>query len=123
MKTHKNVRKILLLTMFGVMGITPRVWADVVTENSHPDYLRSPLPEQWLYVPDHLQTSPSEDRWWKEFGDTTLNMLIAKAEANNYNVAAAMKRIELANKEMDITRAGYYPTLGASAGWTGSQQS
>ena len=123
MKTHKNVRKILLLTMFGVMGITPRVWADVVAENSHPDYLRSPLPERWLYVPDHLQTSPSEDRWWKEFGDTTLNMLIAKAEANNYNVAAAMKRIELANKEMDITRSGYYPTLGASAGWTGSQQS
>lgn len=85
--------------------------------------LNSTIPERWLYVPDHLQTSPSEDRWWKEFGDTTLNMLISKAEANNYNVASALKRIQLADKEMEITKAGYYPTLGVSAGWTGAQSS
>lgn len=34
-----------------------------------------------------------------------------------------MKRIQLADKEMDITRAGYYPNLGVSAGWTAAQQS
>lgn len=83
--------------------------------------LASPIPGAWLYNPDHLQTSPSEDRWWKEFGDPTLNLLINRAESNNYNVAAAMKRIQLAKKEMDLTKSGYYPTLGISAGWSGSQ--
>ncbi|MDE6682776.1 MAG: TolC family protein, partial [Muribaculaceae bacterium] len=122
MKIPKNVRKLLLLLGLGMMGITPKSLAEEAVENSS-NSLRSPLPERWLYVPDHLQTSPSEDRWWKEFGDTTLNMLITKAEANNYNVASALKRIELTNKEMDITRAGYYPVFGASAGWSGSQQS
>lgn len=86
-----------------------------------PAQLSSPLPEHWLYVPDHLQTSPSEDRWWKEFGDTTLNYLISKAERNNYNVASAMKRIALAEKEMAITRSGYWPNVGVSAGWRQSQ--
>lgn len=122
MKIHKNVRKMLLLIWLGMMGIAPKILAGEPVENPY-DKLRSPLPERWLYVPDHLQTSPSEDKWWKEFGDTTLNMLIAKAETNNYNVASALKRVELANKEMEITRAGYYPVLGASAGWNGSQQS
>ncbi|MDE5869886.1 MAG: efflux transporter outer membrane subunit, partial [Muribaculaceae bacterium] len=74
-------------------------------------------------IPDHLQPQPSEDKWWKEFNDPLLNKLIDKAEKNNYNVSAALKRIELANKEMDITRSGYYPTIGVSAGWNGSQSS
>ncbi len=122
MKRHQIAKKTLLLIGLGVMGITPRLWADETVKNSE-SALRSPLPERWLYVPDHLQTSPSEDRWWKEFGDTTLNMLISKAEANNYNVASALKRIQLADKEMEITRSGYYPNVGVSAGWTGAQQS
>lgn len=81
------------------------------------------IPERWLYIPDHLQTSPSEDKWWKEFSDPMLNSLIERAEANNYNVAAALKRIGIADKELAITRAGYFPTLDVSAGWTGAQAS
>lgn len=131
MKAQRKKRKISRVGMYvillsagvGVMGITPGAFAQDSIPASYQTTLSAPLPERWLYVPDHLQTAPSEDRWWKEFGDSTLNMLISKAETNNYNVAAAMKRIELARKEMDITRAGYYPTLGASAGWSDTKQS
>lgn len=122
MNLHRNLGKIILTAGLGVIGFAPAAMAQKAGESGE-NYLSSPIPERWLYVPDHQQTAPSEDRWWKEFGDTTLNSLISVAEKNNYNVGAAMKRIQLANKEMDITRAGYYPTLGASAGWTASQQS
>ena len=122
MNLHQNLGKIILTAGLGVISFAPAAMAQKAGESGE-NYLSSPIPERWLYVPDHQQTAPSDDRWWKEFGDTTLNSLISVAEKNNYNVAAAMKRIQLANKEMDITRAGYYPTLGASAGWSASQQS
>lgn len=84
-------------------------------------YLKRPVPEQWQYVPDHTQTSPSEDLWWRSFGDATLDSLISMAESNNYNVAAAVKRIAIAQEELAVTRAGYYPTIGLSAGYTKGQ--
>ncbi|MDE5808516.1 MAG: efflux transporter outer membrane subunit [Muribaculaceae bacterium] len=117
------MRRIILAIGMGVMGITPALYGEERQDNQLSSNLGCPLPERWMYVPERLQTAPSDDRWWKEFKDTTLNMLISRAEANNYNVAAAMKRIRLADKEMEITRSGYYPTLGASAGWNAAQQS
>jgi len=84
--------------------------------------LRDSLPERWMYVPDHLQTAPVDDQWWRNFGDSTLNRLIREATENNFNVASALKRIEIAQRQVSAARAGYYPTLGVSAGWQKSQQ-
>ena len=81
-------------------------------------YLRDPVPGQWLYTTDHTQPSPTSDRWWTQFADSTLNSLITKAENENFNVAAALKRIELARHDLDITRAGYWPGISASGGWS-----
>lgn len=83
--------------------------------------LRAPMPETWQYQPDHVQTSPSDDKWWMQFDDPTLNRLISTAEANNYNVATALKRIEMARREVTAARASLYPTVAVSAGWTGAQ--
>ncbi len=117
----QRLRNTLVTAVTAVALSAPLVHAGNDYSHLGQEALVAPLPERWIYVPDHQQPSPSADRWWKEFGDTTLNMLISRAESNNYNVAAAMKRIRLAGKELEQTRAGYYPTLVASAGWSGSQ--
>ena len=84
-------------------------------------YLKQPVPQQWQYSSDYQQLSPSEDRWWRSFGDATLDSLISMAERNNYNVTAAVKRIAIAQEAFAVTRAGYYPTVNLSAGYTKGQ--
>lgn len=79
------------------------------------------LPSRWQYQPEYMQTSPSDDPWWKQYGDSILDGLISRAQANNYNVAAAMKRIDLAKRQITAARSALYPSIGVSAGWTGSR--
>lgn len=87
------------------------------------DYLIAPVPESWQFEPQYYQTLPCEDNWWDSFNDPVLSQLIDMAVKNNYNVASALKRIEMASKEVGMTRSGYFPTIGLSAGWTKSQDS
>ncbi len=81
------------------------------------------LPERWLYQPEYMQTSPSEDSWWKQYSDPILDSLIVRAEANNYNVSSALKRIKLAERQIADARSSLYPTVGVSGGWTRAQSS
>lgn len=64
------------------------------------------------------QTSPDEDRWWTQYNDSLLTELISKAVANNYDVAAAIKRIKIAERQITAARTALFPTVGVSAGWT-----
>lgn len=86
-------------------------------------YVRDSLPESWQMTRQCTQTLPTDDAWWQIFNDSTLNMLIAKAVANNYNVAAAMKRIEMADKVIKEARSGYFPTISLAGGWNNARQS
>lgn len=91
------------------------------SHDSGSTYATDRLPEYWQYQPEYMQTAPTDDPWWKQYDDPTLNRLISMAEANNYNVAAAMKRIEIAKRQINTARAALYPTLDVSAGWNGSR--
>ena len=82
-----------------------------------PDVLRDSLPSTWDYNQEYFQTTPDTDPWWSRFGDPILDALIKRAVANNFNVAAAQKRIEAARQAQRVTRAGYFPTISASASW------
>ncbi len=66
----------------------------------------------------NTQTSPDEDMWWQQYNDPLLTDLIAKAVANNYDVAAAIKRIKIAERQINAARSALFPTVGVSAGWT-----
>lgn len=83
-----------------------------------PTVLRDSLPTTWEYNQEYFQTTPDSDPWWGRFGDPILDALIKRAVANNFNVAAAQKRIEAARQAQRATRAGYFPTIGATASWT-----
>ena len=83
-------------------------------------YLRQPLPERWSFTQDVSQTLPSDDPWWKSFGDSTLDSLITMGINNNFDVSEALHRREIARLAINQARGAYYPTLGASAGYTRS---
>lgn len=79
------------------------------------------MPTQWEVSCEMPQTLPDDDAWWHTFYDPMLNKLIEKAVANNYNVAVAIKRIEMAKASVNQARAGYLPTVNLGAGWSRSQ--
>ena len=91
-------------------------------ENDARAYLRSPLPAEWD-VSDSMSAAGLSDRWWQTFDDTLLDTLVAIGERNNYNVAAAAKRIDMARAVVRQSESGYYPQVGVSAGWTRQRQS
>lgn len=94
-----------------------------LTKAEEKDYLESPLPEAWQMERQNYQTLPCDDAWWNTFNDPVLTQLIRMAIENNYNVASAIKRMEMASKETGIARANYFPSISLSAGWTKEQES
>lgn len=94
-----------------------------LSEAQEKDYLETPLPEHWQMEQQNYQTLPCDDAWWNTFNDDVLTQLIEMAIKNNYNVASALKRIEMASKEVGMAKANYYPTISLSGGWTKEQES
>jgi multidrug efflux system outer membrane protein len=52
--------------------------------------------------------------WWEMFGDPELNDLESQAANANQNLKAAVARFDEARAEMDITRAGLFPSVNLS---------
>lgn len=82
------------------------------------DYLQSPMPEKWQMDQQFFQPNPCDDAWWNTFNDPVLSQLIQMAVENNYNVASAIKRIEIASKQIGGAKANYYPVINLAGGWT-----
>ena len=85
-------------------------------------YLRDPMPQTWQMIPETSQNLPTDDEWWHTFYDPMLDRLIAKTVANNFDVAAAVKRIDMARNVVREAEAGYYPTITLNGGWSQTQQ-
>ena len=80
-------------------------------------YLRDPMPETWQMTPENTQNLPTDDEWWHTFYDPMLDRLIAKTVANNFDVAAAIKRIDMARNMVKEAQSGYFPTISLAGGW------
>lgn len=93
--------------------------SDSVTLSLEPvtDGKRVSPPEAWGFTRAYDQSLPSDDEWWKTFDDPVLNVLIRQAESSNYNLAAAMQRMEIARRTEQQAKAAYFPTIGAQAGY------
>src|SRR4051794_24775073 len=84
-----------------------------------PDYHRPNVatPLQWrAQVP--VFESVANIPWQEFFHDPVLKELIGVALTNNYDIRIAVTRIEQAQGSYRIQRAGLFPSLDASAGWT-----
>jgi multidrug efflux system outer membrane protein len=83
-----------------------------------PDYKQPvvPLPAGWREVGGSGQAAwPAED-WWRGFGSPQLNAFIQKAEAQNYDIGAAVARIREADGMARVAGAALLPSIGATSG-------
>lgn len=64
-----------------------------------------------------------EREWWRIFGDTTLNRLVARAISQNKNIEIAASRIEEARRNLVVTRATYLPSISADLSAEGKYES
>lgn len=76
------------------------------------------IPAAWTYTPQVNVVAPADDQWWSVFGDERLVNLIRQATENSLNLRMTLHRIEMARNAWKAAQAGWYPTLGLSAGWT-----
>ncbi len=81
------------------------------------------MPSRWAYTTDFDQTVPTDDAWWRSFGDAMLDSLIAIGIDRNYDIAMAARRIEIARQGVRRAQAAYYPSVTANAGWTRARSS
>ena len=87
-------------------------------------YLARPLPEAWQEQ-DALfqQVLPKDDKWWKFFGDATLDSLITLAMNRNYSVLMAVNRMDQAKASLRVAQSNFYPDFTMDAGWSRKQTS
>jgi len=63
------------------------------------------------------------DRWWQEYGDPQLNMLIDEALRDSPDMAAALARVRRAEASVKVSKSALMPQLDASASVTEQKQS
>ena len=89
-----------------------------------PDYHRPALETPEAYratAATAAQAWPATD-WWRGFNSPELDDLIARARQNNFDIQAAIGRVEQADAQIRISGAPLLPSLDAtgSANWTHS---
>lgn len=90
-----------------------------------PDY-RAPEPVQSDWAASDAAVSASEDydlQWWQGFGDPVLDRLIARAAADNLELAAAQARVRQARAQRRAANSTLFPSVGGEASYTRYQLS
>ena len=99
-----------------------------IATSPHDTYLHSTVRDSWS-ANEHFPSAMEEGaedvnaRWWTSFGDTVLDSLIQIGINNNYDLAMAARRIEIARNQVRMTASNYYPQIGLSAGYSRSRTS
>jgi len=71
-------------------------------------------PDPALFRPD-----PYDARWWQQFEDPVLQVLVERALASNHDIRAAVARVDQARALFEDVRLDRYPTVttGATVAW------
>ncbi|HUL65693.1 MAG TPA: efflux transporter outer membrane subunit [Burkholderiaceae bacterium] len=86
-----------------------------------PDYVRPPVdapaaykePGQWKAA--EPRQIDADQQWWKQYGDARLDALIDEANKANQDIRLAEAQYRAARGVADAARAGFYPTVNATA--------
>lgn len=81
------------------------------------------IPSHYLYQTGGSTDSlKSNNEWWREFGDTTLNRLITTALASNNDIKTAASKVLAAQQSVALSRSSYLPSFdfGREVGVSGS---
>jgi len=88
---------------------------------SGPDYVRPNFPspaaykETGLWTQAQPQDADIHEPWWTRYGDADLNALVVLANAASQDMRIAEAQYRQARAAAQLARAGFWPTLGASA--------
>jgi outer membrane protein TolC len=63
------------------------------------------------YVEPGATAAPPVERWWESFADPRLNALVEESFAANLDLAQAFARIQQAEAQIGIARAGQLPSV------------
>ncbi|KYC29429.1 Efflux transporter, outer membrane factor lipoprotein, NodT family [Sterolibacterium denitrificans] len=80
------------------------------------------LPAQWSAAVPALAPALApagaavQMQWWQQFGDATLDTLMAQALQSAHDLRTAQSRLQQARAALDLAEAGLAPSIGASAG-------
>lgn len=86
-----------------------------------PDYERPSLPAEAAYAEKLDGTETISAEWWKGFGDTRLNDLVATALKANTDIRIAVARVEQASAGLDDVAGAQFPQIDGSAGYSKSK--
>jgi NodT family efflux transporter outer membrane factor (OMF) lipoprotein len=86
-------------------------------------YLERPLPDAWGITDPALYDTRMtvDEKWWRIFGDATLDSLMTVALERNTSVLTALHRMQVARANLQAARAGFFPTLSLDAGYKRAQ--
>lgn len=81
--------------------------------------VQTPYQTPEVQIPAHWQTASPEagsirDDWWSDFGDTTLDQLVAQALARNNDLAAAALKLRTARLQADLATSDLRPSVSGS---------
>ncbi|MGH7087522.1 MAG: TolC family protein, partial [Stellaceae bacterium] len=89
-----------------------------------PDFVppKPETPAQWIAPGSSIESKVTaapvkDDAWWRNFGDPTLDALVARAGRANLDLKAAGLRIAEARAARDAAAGGAYPRLDADASY------
>ena len=68
-------------------------------------------------------TTPKVSQWWKRFASEELNRYMAVAADDNFDIAAAISRLEQSEQQAHIIRAALFPVIGYESSSVRSQSS
>ena len=94
-----------------------------------PDYMRpdAPVPVQYKELQGWREALPRDaeikTRWWEDFADPGLNELVEQVNVSNQSVALAETQYRQALAQVQLARAGYFPTVGVQGAYTRSRSS
>lgn len=81
-----------------------------------PEYVRPDAPIPSAFTTQSSASVPNIDpEWWRAFGSRTLNDLVAEANVDSAETAAAIHRIEQARALYRIARSSLFPFIDATA--------
>lgn len=114
----KNVRKFLIVILVSIVGL-PICSASTRANVSIRDAVVNDMPGSW--GGELSAELPSADQWWHGFGDLLLDSLISEAEDGNFDLVVAMLRMDAAQRQVEVSRGGYFPQVGIDIGYERSR--
>lgn len=99
------------------------LYSIVLRAQKSEEYLFTPLPAEWSGYDSPLQSIPSDDLWWQNFNDSTLDSLINTAVMYNCSVLSAIENMKRAKAVWRQAQSNLMPTIDLALGWQRAESS